>query len=166
MKEQSGRCAPSGSPDVREVVIFSDEISRTAHKGLYNFDDGRYIRAEEDIVSSAVAVGRKDVDRIHIAAGWEDILRLALWTKDRPRIFDVVSLVRKAGIADSETAPFTKADPADLLPWLYYGKRFDVLRKICNAARKRAGAGLNRLEQHIYIHLTSEDTGQIIASSL
>jgi len=59
-----------------------------------------------------------------------------------------------------------KSEIRDLLPWLYYSRKFDILRRICNAARTKAEAKVGRKGLHIYCHLVSDESQRIIASSL
>jgi len=57
-------------------------------------------------------------------------------------------------------------DTINLFPWLYYGKRFDVLRKICFAAKTNAERHVRNREMRVHCHLSSADTNRIVASSL
>lgn len=150
----------------REFVLFQNESSKRAHQELFSFEDDRYIISGGDIVGSLLAVIDREPDRIHISAGWEHLLRIALWTAARPLLSDVMILLKKAGTSDADFAPFMKSDIDDLFPWLYYGRRLDILRRICNAAKSKAEMKINRKGLRVYCHLVSGDTQKIVASSL
>lgn len=157
---------PSGPNDVREIVISLNELTTQAHKELYSFDDNRYIISGTDLLGSILSAAEKGADRLHIAADWEYLLRIALWTPSQPLLFDVITLLKKSGAEESELQPFMKAEISDLLPWLYYGRKFDILRRICIAAKTKAEAQAGRKGLHIFCHLVSEESRHIIASSL
>jgi hypothetical protein len=106
------------------------------------------------------------LSKLHISAGWENILKIAIWTSDRPLIHEVIALIKKSGVSEEDLGPFNEADINDIFPWLYYSNRFDVLRKICNAAKSRIESKINSKKVLIYCHLVSDDTGKIVASSL
>lgn len=150
----------------KELVIYEGEAARKSHKEMFSFDDSYYEKSGADIVKSLTGAARGDISKIHIAAGWESILRVALWTSSRPLIHDVLGLLKKTGVGDAELSPFKHADIQDLFPWLYYGKKFETLRKVCNRARARAEAGLEKKKLLVYCHLVSEETGAVVASSL
>ncbi len=157
---------PSGMNDVREVVLSLNELSAVAHKELYSFEDRRYIMSGTDLLASILSAAETGADRLHIATDWENLLRIALWSSAKPPLFDVITLLKKSGAAEAELQPFRKSEISDLLPWLYYGRKFDILRRICHAARTKAEAKANRKGLHIYCHLVSDESRRIIASSL
>lgn len=150
----------------REVVLVQHEISRQAHQELFSFDESRYVESGNDIRESILALAAQSVDKMHIAADWEHLLMIALWTPARPVSFDVMSLLRKSGAGDAELAPFRTADINDLFPWLYYGKKFDILRRICNAAKTKVESRISGRHLQIICHLVSDETRRIVASSL
>lgn len=119
-----------------------------------------------DLLASVLSAAENGTDRLHIATDWENLLRIALWSSGKPPLFDVISLLKKSGATEAELQPFRKSEISDLLPWLYYGGKFDILRRICNAARTKAEAKTNRKGLHIYCHLVSDESLRIIASSL
>jgi hypothetical protein len=150
----------------REVVLVQHETSRKAHQELFSFDDGRYVMSSGDIIGSLLSLAQQGVDKIHIAADWEHLLMMALWTPTRPRIFDVIRLLKKSGAGEAELLPFRTSDISDLFPWLYYGRKFDILRRICNEAKAKCEYTINRKHLHLVFHLVSDDTLRIVASSL
>jgi len=155
-----------GINEVREVVISLNELSARAHQELYSFEDSCYIMIGSDLFASILSVAENCADRLHIATDWENLLRIALWSSEKPLLFDVISLLKKSGAAEAELQPFMRSEICDLLPWLYYGRKFDILRRICIAAKARAEGKVNRKGLHIYCHLVSDESRRIIASSL
>jgi len=91
---------------------------------------------------------------------------VALWTSARPPVFDVISLLKKAGVGEAELLPFKTADINDLFPWLYYGRKFDVVRKVCSVAKAKTEAKITGKYVPVICHLLSDDTERIVASSL
>lgn len=150
----------------REVVLIHDERARKAHQELFSFDESRYVLSTGSMVASFQALADQGISRIHIAADWEHILMIAFWTDAKPGIFDVLSLLRKSGARETELHPFKSSDINDLFPWLYYGKKFDILRRVCSAAKQRAEAGSRGGQVHVICHLVADDTCRIAASSL
>ncbi len=147
-----------------EIVFVSNEASRNAHRELYHFREQSYIIVTGDLLQTVTAF-RGDLNKLHVASGWLDIIKLAVW-KSEPGVGDLFFLLRSLGITPEELLPFREAEIADLFPWLYYSKRFDVLRKICFAARANVGKHIKNKEARIHCHLTSEDAKRIVASSL
>ncbi len=150
----------------REVVLVPDEKTKTAHQELFSFDESRYVFSSGNIVAAFLSLVEQEVSRIHIAADWERILMLALWTEATPRPLDVFGLLKTAGAREEELHPFRSSDIKDLFPWLYYGKKFDILRRVCNAAKERAEAASRGRHVHVICHLVADDTKRIAASSL
>ncbi len=159
----------------RELVICDSESSRQAHKELFHFSDDVYILSgEQDNVfdtvlgmintfNTAPATGPS---RIHIVLGWENILRVSSWKLRRPDVGDAFILLKNSGVGAQELQPFKTADINDLFPWLYYGKRFDVLRKICHTAKRQIEGHLKNRIIRADSHLLADDTKRIVASSL
>ena len=150
----------------REIVIFQDEISRKSHKALFSLDDACYKQSCINIVDSVVEVAQAGLSKLHISAGWENTLKIAVWTCDSPLIHDVISLVKRCGVKEEELMPFKHSDINDIFPWLYYSNRTDILRKICSAAKTRIESRIDSRKVLVYCHLVSEETEKIIASSL
>jgi hypothetical protein len=149
-----------------ELVLVQHGISKKVHQELFSFEDSRYIMAGNDILESILALAGQGVDKMHIAADWKHLLMIAFWMPSQPPVFDVMNLLKKHGASDDDLKPFRTSDVDDLFPWLYYGRKFDMLRKICNAAKAKAESRASRKHLHIICHLISEDTSRIVASSL
>jgi hypothetical protein len=150
----------------REIVIFQDEISRKSHKALFSLDDACYKQSCINIVDSVLEAAQNGLSKLHIAAEWENILKIAVWTSDSLLIHDVISLIKKCGVKEEELMPFKHSDINDIFPWLYYSNRTDILRKICGAAKTRIESRIDSRKVLVYCHLVSKDTEKIIASSL
>jgi hypothetical protein len=149
---------------MRETVLASSESSRDAHRELYRFAEDAYIVVSGSLLDTITAFNG-DSDRLHISSDWSDAVRLAVWKTD-PGIGDALFLLRNMGISSEELLPYRRAEVSDLFPWLYYGKRFDVLRKICFAAKTNAERHVRNREMRVHCHLSSADTNRIVASSL
>ncbi|MBA4372084.1 MAG: hypothetical protein C0402_04410 [Thermodesulfovibrio sp.] len=162
----SGQASGQTSDSVSEIVICDGEAAAKAHRQLFTINEACYRMAGDDILGAAASSVTEDLTKLHIAAGWETMLKVALWTSRRPLLVDVLGLLKKNGIGETELLPFRNADINDIFPWLYYGKRFETLRKIANRARARAESVLEKKKLLVYCHLVAEDTGQIVASSL
>jgi hypothetical protein len=147
-----------------EVVLASDEPSKIAHKELYHFHDDSYRIVWDDLLETIAAFEGK-ISRVHISSNWTDIVRLATW-RSKPSTGDVFFLLRNMGIRPEELLPFRDSDISDLFPWLYYGKRVDILRKICLAAKTNAERHMKNRDTRVHCHLSSGDTSRIVASSL
>lgn len=155
-----------GNDFFREIVVFQDEISRESHKALFSLDDACYRQSCIDILDTILDVAQAGLSRLHISAGWENMLKIAVWTCDKPLIHEVIALIKKTGVTEEDLRPFNDADINDIFPWLYYSNRFDILRKICNSAKSRIESKVDSRKTLIYCHLVSDETGKIVASSL
>jgi hypothetical protein len=149
-----------------EIVLHQGDVAKRSHRQLFALDEACYRSVGSDMVRSVLSVDLEDVSRLHISAGWEAMVCTALWSSPAPPIRDVIALLKKAGAGDEELAPFAAADLHDIFPWLYYGKRFDVLRKICNIAKAKTEAKLGKKKLLVYCHLVSDEEEKIIASNL
>jgi hypothetical protein len=154
------------SGTVKEVVLYQGEAAKRSHQNLFSLDDACYCPAGESMVAAILSADLENACKLHISAGWEAMLEVALWTRGRPQVHDVLGLLKKAGVGDGEIAPFKKSEVADLFPWLYYGKRLDVLRRVCNTAKTRIDSKLERKKLLVYCHLSMDDAGRIVASNL
>ncbi|MBI3592515.1 MAG: hypothetical protein HY099_03405 [Nitrospirae bacterium] len=168
-------CPIDNLKDSHEMVICDSELSQQAHQQLFRFSDEVYVVANTkadvfDAISSAVSSCNSTpeaiLSKIHIALCWENLLKVSLWKAARPAIGDVFTLLRKAGIGSEELQPYKTADINDMFPWLYYGKRFEILRRVCHSAKKQMEGRLKNHSIRVDCHLIAEDTERIVASSL
>ncbi|NOZ26299.1 MAG: hypothetical protein GXO94_09460 [Nitrospirae bacterium] len=155
-------------PRGRHEIVISESLStKEAHKALFRFDDDAYTIAPESLLDSLHRSIRAGALKIHVSGGWEWMLRLALWKDETPSRGEVFFLLKGLGLSDDDLRPFASSDCNDIFHCLYYGQRFDVLRRLCNKARESSekmaapdgGVRIN-------CHLVAEDAGLIVASSL
>jgi hypothetical protein len=158
--------AETGSGTAREIVLCQGEAAKRSHQNLFSLDDSCYCLSGESIVASILSINLENISKLHISTGWEAMLEMALWTTAKPLVHDVIVLLKRAGIGDDEIGPFKKSEVNDIFPWLYYGKRFDVLRRICNTAKTRIDSKLERKKLLVYCHLSMDEMGRIVASNL
>ncbi len=168
-------CPIENLKDGHELVICDSERSQRAHKELFHFRDEVYlITGDQDNVFDTIlsmvetfnTAPETGPARIHIVLAWENILRVSSWKSARPAAGDAFIILKNSGISQQDLQPFKTADVNDLFPWLYYGKRFEVLRKICHAAKKQMESHLRNHSIRVDGHLMADDTKRIIASSL
>lgn len=151
---------------MNELILYQDEQARKSHVELFSLDDGCYVTAGENILDDLIRLSTPDLSRLHISADWETLLKIAVWSPERPPGAEVLSLMKKSGLSDSELTPFINSDIGDLFPRLYYGNRLDVLRRVCNAAKAKAESKIGSKRLLVYCHLVSHEDGKIVASSL
>ena len=158
-----------------ELVICDCESSKQAHSELFRFSDDAYLTADgttevfeaiTGIVSSCNEALSGCPSKIQLVLVWENLLKVSLWKAVKPAAGDAFTLLKNSGVGPQELQPFKAADTNDLFPWLYYAKRFDVLRKVCHAAKKQMEGHLKDRSIRINCHLAAEDTKRIVASSL
>lgn len=147
-----------------EFVICDSEKAVAAHQELFKFDSSSYIVCDRQPLDCLVSF-EGDYHRLHIATSWEGMLSIALW-RSPVSIDDTMSVLNNAGMSHFELAPFANGSPNDIFPVLYYGKSFDMLRKICNIAKRTAESRIKDEYIRIDCHLVSDDSDRIIASSL
>jgi len=151
---------------LREVVLYQGEAAKKSHRQLFSLGDGCYQSVCGNMSESILSVDLENVSKLHISAGWEAMLEVALWTTGKPTVHEVLGLLRKSGVTDQELVPFAKSEVRDIFPWLYYARRFDVLRKVCNTAKAKTEMRLARKNVLVYCHMVSEEIEKIVASNL
>ena len=166
MKQASPQKAAGPSEAYREVALVQNEAARRAHQELFSFDDSRYVMCGGNIIESVSSLAAQGVDKMHVATDWEHLLRIALWSSSVPPLYEVLNLLKRLGVSDPELAPFRSSGINDLFPWLYYGKKFDTLRRLCNVAKAKAETGVETARPHVICHLVADDAMRIVASSL
>ncbi|MBF0506294.1 MAG: hypothetical protein HQL09_05610 [Nitrospirae bacterium] len=167
-------CSIENLKGSRELVICDSELSRGAHKELFRFRDEAYVIGEADTIFNTIlglveafnSAPEFSPARIHIVLGWENILKVYVWKSTRPSAGDTFILLKNSGVSQQDLQPFKKADINDLFPWLYYGKQFSVLKKVCHAAKKQMENHLSDHKIRVDGHLVAEDSKRIVASSL
>lgn len=147
-----------------EIVICDGNISLVAHRELFKFDKEKYVLCDTPPVKCLKeAIG--SVSNVHLSFLWKSLLGVALW-KDTVSNGEVMLLLKETGLDDTELNPFRQGSVNDIFPVLYYGKHFDVLRKVCSYAKKVSQDKLGQLSIQVNCHMVSEETGKIVASSL
>lgn len=149
-----------------EVVLSESSAAAAVHKELFSLIDARYHIFDKQIIAAIYSAARNEATKLYVTVTWENLLKIALWTSQKPSSFDVLSLIRSSGVRDQDLNPFREADISDLFPWLYYSNNFDILRRICTVAKAKAEAKIGRKKILVYCHLLSPENGKIVASSL
>ena len=132
------------------LVICDSETAGQAHTELFSFGCNRHIVLEKaaDILDSLLNIinscPASSLQKIHLVMEWPNILQISLWTS-KPSTGDVFTLLRNQGVGSEELKPFKTSDINDIFPWLYYGKRFDVLRKICHIAKRKVEGNFKKI---------------------
>jgi hypothetical protein len=161
--------------DKHEIVLYDSEQAKSAHQELYRYSDEAYTKADEaegifyfisEFIENCNCSKCGELSRIHLVLSWKNLLHIALWQKKSPTPADAAIILKSAGITAQELEPFMHSDAADIFPFLYYGKRFDILRKLCHKTKKQVEGRLKANDIRIDCHLMAEDTARIVASSL
>ncbi len=168
-------CPVDKLKDNNEIVLCDSELSKQAHIELFHYKETVYItsgygedyfRTMVETINECNSDRIKNISKIHITSNWLNLLKVALWKAERPTINNVIALLKSIGIGDNELLPFRQSEIDDIFPWLYYGKRFDMLRKICHSAKRQMEGHLDNRFIRVDCHLISEDSKRIVASSL
>lgn len=168
-------CPIDNLKENHEIIICDSVVAKQAHKELFRYSDDVYVTINEsenifDVISSIInscnAGSQSCPSRIHLVLNWLNLLRVSMWQAKKPATWDAFTMLKNAGVGSNELQPFKTADIDDIFPWLYYGKRFDILRKLCHKAKKQTEAHLKNHSVRIDCHLIAEDTKRVVASSL
>lgn len=156
-----------------EIVICDSETASQAHRELFRSSDIQYIISDK-AVSILDSLSRiintyclsSPLRKIHLVMDWANILQVSLWQTAKPAVGDIFTLLRNEGISSEELQLFKTSDLNDLFPWLYYGKRFDILRRLCHIAKRKVEDNFKKYFIIVECHIIAEDTKKIVASSL
>ncbi len=145
---------------MEEIALCQNEIARTAHKELFNLSESAYLifNGFGDLIS----LSGKEI-KVHLCLNWEGLLKIILWTESPPMPF-IMKVLKTAGIEEKELRDMSATEPLSLFHWLYYGKRFRVLRRLCAMARQAAEEKVRGVR--FECHLIAEETSRIVASTL
>ena len=156
-----------------ELVICDSETASQAHKELLRSGDIQYIISDKaasllDHLSHIINTYclSSPLRKIHLVMGWPNILHISLFKASKPSVGDVFTLLRNEGISSEELQPFKASDINDIFPWLYYGKRFDILRRLCHIAKRKVENNFRKYSIAVECHIIAEDIKKIVASSL
>ncbi|MCE5312542.1 MAG: hypothetical protein LLF86_05260 [Nitrospiraceae bacterium] len=159
----------------RDLVFCDSSAARTAHKRLFDFNKDSYFVLDDtslvidnlsEILASCNTPSPSCPAKLHIVMAWSNMLRLATWKTEKPAVSGMVLTFKKAGIGSEELQPFLSGDIDEILPWLYYSKKHDALRKICHIAKDMIETRLDDFSMRAYCHLYYESEDRIAASSL
>lgn len=112
-----------------------------------------------ELLLEAVCSGR--FRHIHLVTDWAELLSLLGVAESASA---AIRLLRDSGMKEGEAAAFRGALPSDLFPSLYYGKRFDILKRVCLTAKRRFES--MACSTRIDCHLVSPVIMQVVATSL
>jgi len=162
------------SPETSEnavIVLCDSEIARGAHSELFS-SGHRYIIPDKaanmlEAISNIINTysSSSSLQKIHLVVGWPNILQISLWTS-KPSTGDIFTLLRNQGVTSDELKPFKASDINDIFPWLYYGKRFEILKKLCHIVKRKIENNFKKSSVSVDCHIVAEDTKKIVASSL
>lgn len=144
------------------LVIADTRESMKAHQELFHWSDELYRVSQKLPVEILDGLDRK-IERVHIVGSWQYILQIATGSKELTP-GDLSLLMKKLGLTDEEVKPFLNAPLNDLFYTLYYGKRFDVLRRLCHYIKKSIQEEFSGIM--VDCHIVVPDRAQIVASSL
>jgi hypothetical protein len=147
------------------LVLFEGEAAKKSHQELFLLPDAQYRIIEGAITEDVAAVFPAVLGELHIAAGWETILSVALWSRLGPSVQDVATLLKKSGKTDADLFSPEDLDLRDIFSLFCREERFDFLRKICNMAKANVESRCGR-KTKVHCHLVSEESEKIVASSL
>lgn len=158
-----------------EIVLYDSGQAKSAHQELYRYSDDAYILADgtegtfsfiTELIEKFNCTGCGELARIHLVLSWNNLLQIAVWQKTSPTPADAATILKAVGITSEELLPFMHSHVSDIFPFLYYGKRFDVLRRLCHKAKKQVEGHLKNNIVRVDCHLMADDTYRIVASSL
>jgi len=158
-------CEPT-SGGKHEMVIAEDDLAREAHKSLFHFNDENYLSGDNgNIFSILENIIKKGALKVHLVGSWSWILRFATGSLQLKR-GEVFYILKSCGLTEDELKPFRDSDIEDIFHFLYYGRRFEVLRKLCHKTKSRTEKSINHEGVRVYCHIVSAISKQIVASSL
>lgn len=147
---------------MQEIALCQNEVTRRAHKELFGLPDNSYI-VSSDIIKEILNIRTSETTRIHLCLNWSGLFKVILWSEDLSSSL-IKNILSRAGLEERELKNVTDTDPLTFFHWLYYGKRFRVLRKLCIMARDvvQDKVRVVRFE----CHLIAEEIPRIVASTL
>jgi hypothetical protein len=167
--------------DRREIIICDGEVSRNAHRELFRADDWVYLTVPSGhdagegcpdffaVAEDFIEVCRSSqlhAPKAQFVLTWENLLRLCLWKSDGLLPGEVLKLLEDAGMHVDELDPLRNVSVGEMFRSIYYGKRFEILRRLCHFARKQTEDRLGDSKADFVCHVVAEETKRIVASSL
>jgi hypothetical protein len=163
---QLNNCCDINTDSRHEEVITENEVCKEAHRLLFRFDESVYMFNNGNLYNHIEARVKSGTIRLHLSGTWSWILRIALQKEEPPEKGEAFYLLKNLGMKEVELQPFHTSDINDIFYSLYYGKRFDVLRRLCHRAKREVEERLNNPSITIHCHLVAPEITQIVASSL
>lgn len=156
------------------LILCDSDASKAAHKELFRYKDDLYKVLEtenvfyqtREIIDLLNSNDLSNPVKLHITFNWSNILKIFLWQPEAPSTGDIFLTLRNFGLTSDELSLFKNFDRGDIFFSLYYGKRFDILRKVCHGAKRQIERHLRNNFVKTDVHLIAEDTGRIVASTL
>lgn len=147
---------------MQEIALCQNKVIKRAHKELFNLPDDSYI-VSSDIIKEILKIRRLETSKVHLCLNWSGLFNVILWS-ERLSSSLIKNILVKTGLEEKEFKYATDTDPLTLFHWLYYGKRFKVLRKLCVLARDMAQDKVRAVR--FECHLIAEEIPTIVASTL
>lgn len=147
---------------MQEIALCQNEVIRIAHKELFGLPDNAYI-ITTDIIKEILKISTVETVRVHLCLNWSGLFNVILWSEDLSSPL-IKNILIRAGLEERELKNVTDTDPLTFFYWLYYGKRFKVLRKLCIMARDMVQAKFRVAS--FECHLVAEEIPRIVASTL
>ncbi len=150
---------------IGEIVIVEDNHCMKAHRDLFRMSEDCYRRQPRDTYTTVNTYCEYGPYRVHLVGTWTWLLSLAFLRDSPPDNFEVLYLLKQLGVEESLLQAFRESRIEDIYYTLYYGRRLDVLRRLCHYTRWRLQEAI-KTGTRFECHIVSYDRPQIIASSL
>jgi hypothetical protein len=148
------------------MVLFQGGRAKRSHQKLFSLEEDCYFAARRSITESILLSVGESVVKMHIVTGWQDMLKVALWTAGNPSSSDTLALIGKiCKLPEGLDAPETE-DVNDIFRRLYHGGRLDVFRKVCRTAKSMTESMTIGRKLLVHCHLVGDERTGIVASSL
>ncbi len=147
---------------MQEIALCQNEVTRIAHKELFKLPDNSYI-VSSDIIKEILNIPASDTTKIHLCLNWSGLFNVILWSEN-PSSSLIKSILIRAGLEEKELKDVADRDPLTFFHWLYYSKRFKILRKLCVMAKNMVQDKVR--SAFFECHLVAEEIPRIVASTL
>lgn len=171
-----------------EIVLFDSDLSKLAHKELFNFRDDIYIHLLSngaELLDEIIENGNQNAfykalkkpltilnssiysrfSTMHLVLEWEHMLQVSMWNFDSNPI-EIINLLSNAGLSLDEIGNIKTLSVQGMFVYLLHKSRFDIFRRICHLAKIQFKSRLSDQSIQIICHLASPETRRIVASSL
>ncbi len=174
-----------------DIVLFDSDLSKLAHKELFNFRDDIYIHLRSDgsdlsgEITHTIEINTQNAfyialnktlvilnssiysspSNMHLVLEWEHMLQVSIWNFDINSI-EIINLLSNAGLSLDEIRNIKTLSVQGMFVYLLHKSRFDMFRRICHLAKLQFKSRLSDESIQIICHLSSHETKRIVASSL